>query len=172
MKHFAAYLFVFLLILITCTDGMAAEEPKGVTSLEAYRMVVANPDGTFIVDVRTTAEYEFVGHPDLPNGVPNIPIKFYPTWEVNRDFVRKVKERYKKDDTIITMCRSGPRALQAARLLMEAGFSNVYYMTDSFEGEKDPNGHRTVNGWKVNGLPYTYSLDEDLVYKEHPCMRK
>jgi rhodanese-related sulfurtransferase len=128
-------------------------------------MVMENSSNTFIVDVRTRAEYEFVGHPDLPNGSPNIPLYFYPTWASNKDFVKKIEERYRKDTVIITICRSGKRAKAAARILLEVGFKNVLYITDSFEGSMDGKGHRTVNGWKVNGLPYTYALKDDLVYK-------
>lgn len=127
-------------------------------------MVMENPSNTFIIDVRTKAEYEFAGHPDLSNGIPNIPLYFYPTWELNKDFVKKTEERYNKDTKIITICRSDKRAKKAAKILLEAGFKNVLYMTDSFEGSKDENGHRTVNGWKVNGLPYTYTLNDNLVY--------
>jgi rhodanese-related sulfurtransferase len=128
-------------------------------------MVVKSPSNTFIIDVRTRAEYQFVGHPDLSNGAANIPLKFYPSWKTNIDFVKNVEARYKLDDTIITICRSGKRAKTAAKLLLDAGFMNVFYMTDSFEGSKDPKGHRTVNGWKVNGLPYTYELKDNLIYK-------
>ncbi len=159
------FLNAFLLLLIFVAPAIAGSAPAGIDSVNAYNMVTASPENTFIVDVRTRAEYHFVGHPELPNGVPNIPLKFYPSWEMNKDFVGKVSERYKKEDTIITICRSGKRAKVAAKLLIDAGFESVYYMTDSFEGSKDEKGHRTVDGWKVNGLPYTYELKEGLVYK-------
>ena len=41
----------------------------------------------------------------------------------------------------------------------------VYNLTQGFEGGKDENGYRTVGGWKNSGVPYTYNLDEKLVYK-------
>jgi rhodanese-related sulfurtransferase len=126
---------------------------------------MANLAVTFIVDVRSRTEYEFIGHPDILNGVPNIPLLFYPGWKTNRDFVRKVEERYQKEDTLIMMCRSGKRAEFAAKILKDAGFENVIYMNDSFERPKDKNGHRTIGGWKVSGLPYTHKLDQNLVYK-------
>jgi len=151
--------------LVFFSLAFAGTELQGIDSKESYKRVMDSPSNTFIVDVRTKAEYEFVGHPDLPNGVPNVPYKFYPTWELNKDFVEKVKSRYKMDDTIITMCRSGKRAKVAAKLLLNAGFQNVFYMMDSFEGQKDKKGHRTVSGWKVNGLAYTYKLKDHLVYK-------
>jgi len=143
----------------------AGAESPGIDSRESYKRVIDSPATTFILDARTRAEYEFVGHPDLPNGVPNIPYKIYPTWEVNKDFVKKVEERHKKEDTIIAMCRSGKRAKAAAKLLKDSGFQKVFYMTDSFEGPKDKKGHRTVGGWKVNDLPYTFKLEDRLVYR-------
>ncbi len=154
-------------------DGRATGSggPKGVDSRESFEMVMKSPEDTFIIDVRTRAEYEFVGHPDTANGVANIPYKFYPSWELNVDFVSKVAERYKPGDTLILICRSGKRAEDAARLLLGsgstsgAGFKAVYYMTDSFEGPKDARGLRTVSGWKVNGLPFTYEMRDDLVYR-------
>jgi rhodanese-related sulfurtransferase len=156
----AAFLF-----LVLSAPSAGAREPKGVESRESFEMVMKSPADTFIIDVRTRAEYEFVGHPDMANGVANIPYKFYPSWELNVEFVIKVAERYKPGDTLILICRSGKRAEAAARLLLNAGFKTVYYMTDSFEGPKDAQGLRTVSGWKVNGLPFTYELRDDLVYR-------
>jgi len=169
MKNLSAFLLALSLLLLISPAPLfaASDSPAGgpIGSRQAYDMVTQSPSDTFIVDVRTMAEYEFVGHPDLPNGVANIPLKFYPSWETNKDFVIKVEARYKKDDTLITICRSGKRAEDAMRLLVEAGFKKVYYITDSFEGKTDAKGHRTVDGWKVNGLPYTYELKDDLIYK-------
>ncbi len=158
-------LILIVTLLLTINFTFAGSELQGINSKEAYKMVMGNSSNTYIVDVRTKAEYEFVGHPDLPNGSPNIPLYFYPTWTLNKDFVKKVEERYRRDVVIITICRSGKRAEVAARLLLDAGFKNVLYVTDSFEGSKGKNGYRTVNGWKVNGLPYTYKLNDDLIYK-------
>ena len=59
----------------------------------------------------------------------------------------------------------------AANLLTEAGYKNVYGVVDGFEGDKvkDPDsqfdGQRKKNGWRNAGLPWTYSLDPNLVYR-------
>jgi len=161
-------LLIILVVLMTTNAG-AVSNPRGVDSIEAYNWVLSDPEGTFIVDVRTRAEYEFVGHPDTPNGVANIPYMFYEGWTPNKNFVTDVEAQFKKTDKLIMMCRSGQRAHHAARSLMDAGFKDVYYMTDSFEGPKDKNGYRTVSGWKVRKLPYTYKLEEDLIYKPTPA---
>lgn len=157
----------FILSLSTLSFGSkgGSAGPEPIESKESYAMVMGSPADTFIIDVRTRPEYEFVGHPDMPNGVPNIPYKFYPSWEFNVDFTDMVKERYRLGDKIIIICRSGVRAEAAAWLLLKAGFTSVFFMTDSFEGPQGPDGLRNVSGWKVNGLPYTYDLSDELMYK-------
>jgi rhodanese-related sulfurtransferase len=165
MKMKAATILLAAFMTLFMVTTTSAKEPEGIDSKEAYAMVTASPANTFIVDVRTVAEYTFVGHPDMPNGVANIPLKFFPSWETNKEFVPKVARRYKMSDTLIIICRSGGRAKAAADLLRIAGFNKTLYMTDSFEGALDEAGHRTIDGWKTNNLPYTYELKEELLYR-------
>jgi rhodanese-related sulfurtransferase len=139
--------------------------PGAINSKEAYEMMVSEAANTFMIDVRTRPEYEFVGHPDMPNGVPNIPLVFYDDWRINENFVADVEARYPKSATILIICRSGHRAETAAWQLIKEGFLKVFFVADSFEGALDSDGHRTVNGWKNEGLPYTYYLDSQLIYK-------
>lgn len=83
------------------------------------------------------------------------------------DFVARVKEVVKPNDTILVVCRSGGRSAIAVNLLAKAGFKHVYNITDGMEGDavKDPNsvfvGQRLVNGWKNSGCPWTYKLTPD-----------
>jgi len=60
------------------------------------------------------------------------------------------------DVTLITMCREGIRGAFAAAALEEAGYS-VMNMEEAFQGIADDRGYRTINGWVVRGLPYTYT---------------
>ena len=68
------------------------------------------------------------------------------------------------------MCRSGVRSAQSVNKLAEAGFKRVYNIIDGFEGDevKDSQsyfyGKHMRNGWKNSGAPWTYSLDQDLVF--------
>ena len=54
--------------------------------------------------------------------------------------------------------------------LAKAGFTNVYTITDGFEGDKlniqgsYNNGKRIVNTWKNSGASWTYKLDPALIY--------
>lgn len=150
---------------------------KYVTALEAYEMWKANQDAVKVLDVRTPQEYVFVGH--APMAV-NIPSKVWSgKWnaekksfglEDNPDFEAQVKAKFKTDDVILVMCRSGHRSAAAIERLAKAGFTNVYNIVDGFEGDmvKDPesyyDGKRMKNGWKNSGAPWTYALDPQLVF--------
>lgn len=139
-------------------------ESADITPQEAFKML-QNPS-TYLVDVRTIAEYVFVGHPE--RGC-NIPLMFWnenkQKMERNDDFIEDMKARFNPEDTLIVMCRSGGRSLRAVKILKASGFKNVFNLKHGFEGEKDPEGYRTKNGWKNSDLPYTYKLNEDLIYK-------
>lgn len=148
-----------------------------LNAAQAWERWNANPETIHIIDVRTPAEYVFVGH--APMAV-NIPIKFFkdayqteamkPVMPINENFIAAVKKRFKKTDTILVMCRSGGRSAMAVNLMAEAGFEKVYNILDGFEGDKlkDPasyhNGKRILNGWKNSGAPWTYKLEKDRVY--------
>lgn len=155
-----AILFAGLLIL-SC---FLFSERTDVTPQEAFKML-QNPS-TYLVDVRTIAEYVFVGHPERAH---NIPLMFWDEdkqkMERNDDFTEDMKVRFKPEDTLIVMCRSGGRSLKALKILKVSGFKNVFNMKFGFEGEKDPEDYRTKNGCKNSDLPYPYKLNEDLIYK-------
>jgi rhodanese-related sulfurtransferase len=167
------------LVLASNTEGGNLETKLGlyVTAKEAYDMWRADPEGVKILDIRTLAEYIFVGHPPMAYSIP----AFFQThrWDDKRnmfamqpnpDFVAQVKKWAEADDTILVTCRSGERGAMAVDLLAEAGFTRVYNITDGMEGGvvKDPesvfNGRRMKNGWQNSGLPWTYEIDLDQVW--------
>lgn len=151
--------------------------PGGVlTPLEAYQMLIQDPEQTFLIDCRSMAEYELVGHPPMAYNIP------YKSWtpeglKINHDFVKDVSEKFKKTDRLLIICRSGKRSRNACSQLVGAGFKNVFNVSDGFEGDmvrdsSSPHyGHRRyVNGWQHDGLPYTYECEKKLIYKLHsPC---
>ena len=73
-----------------------------------------------------------------------------------------------KADRVILICRSGDRSARAADLLANAGYTQVYSITDGFEGDAAKDGpqagQRIVNGWKNAGLPWTYKLEKQKMY--------
>lgn len=112
-----------------------------------------------LVDVRTDAEWNFVGVPDLSVAGKEtvlIPWQMYPTMQRNGGFEDNLKQAgLTADDKIYFICRSGARSMAAAEAAKAAGFPHVYNVADGFEGPPNPEGHRGVTaGWKADGLPW------------------
>jgi rhodanese-related sulfurtransferase len=125
---------------------------------KAWEALKASPEAQ-LCDVRTDAEWNFVGIPDLHDigrETVLIPWQLYPTMQRNGGFVEHLREAGLTPETpIYFICRSGARSLAAAEAAAAAGFAKVYNVADGFEGPLDPEGHRgQVGGWKAEGLPW------------------
>lgn len=112
-----------------------------------------------LVDVRTDAEWNFVGLPDLGAVGKQpvlIPWQLYPTMQVNGHFADQLhKAGLTPLHRIFFICRSGARSLAAGQAAQAAGFPHAFNVADGFEGPVDGDGHRgTVAGWKAEGLPW------------------
>ena len=128
-----------------------------VTPAEAYAAVTGGEDAV-LVDVRTRAEWTFVGVPDLsaPGGALVLAEwSTYPDGNVNERFIDEVREAgLVPGRPVYLLCRSGVRSRSAAEALTAAGLGPAYNVAEGFEGPHDGNGHRTVSGWKNAGLPW------------------
>ena len=115
-----------------------------------------------ILDVRTTMEYQYVGH---PLGALHIPWMEAPLWQVDPEFVDKVRKALHErtgepveQTLIMAICRSGTRSRVAAKELARHGFSRVFNIAEGFEGPLDADKHRnTVSGWRYRDLPWEQS---------------
>ncbi|MFC7461970.1 rhodanese-like domain-containing protein [Hydrogenophaga defluvii] len=106
------------------------------------------------VDVRMEIESLYVGRPP---GVVNIPWYEYPDLMPDpARFVRQVEEESgDKARTVLLICRSGKRTVEAGQALEAAGFTDVVNILHGFEGELDEHFKRsTLNGWRKEGLPW------------------
>ncbi|WP_348272712.1 rhodanese-like domain-containing protein [Pannonibacter tanglangensis] len=119
-----------------------------------------------LVDVRTRAEWNFVGIPDLrAAGKDTLFVEWqgYPAGTPVPDFVETlgnelVRRGIAKTAPIYFLCRSGARSLNAALAMTAAGYGPCYNIADGFEGPVGPDGHRgAVGGWKARGLPWVQS---------------
>jgi rhodanese-related sulfurtransferase len=128
-----------------------------VNPSDSYAALQADSDAV-LVDVRTSAEWSYVGLPDLSQiGKRVIPIEWqrFPDGALNQSFVEQLHEAGVAEGApIYFLCRSGVRSAAAARVATAAGFGPAYNVSDGFEGPLDPDGHRTVAGWKAAGLPW------------------
>lgn len=139
---------------------MSEQQVETLTPKGAYQMMQDNPRAV-LIDVRSSMEHLFVGH---PKGAIHIPWMDEPDWVVNPHFVPHVRQLmlggvHRDDDgsyaPIILICRSGRRSLDAGVALVEAGFMEVYNISEGFEGELDGDHHRSmVGGWRFHQLPW------------------
>ena len=116
-----------------------------------------------LIDVRTRAEWAFVGMPDLA-GLARRPVLVewltFPDNRANAAFVEQLSELLEAagaghDTELFFICRSGGRSLQAAQAMAVAGFRRCHNVAEGFEGPLDPTRHRgTRSGWKAEGLPW------------------
>lgn len=129
-----------------------------MVSSEAYTFLSLHPEAQ-LIDVRTTAEWAFVGTPDLA-AIGKAPLQLswrvFPSMQPNPNFVTALKaEGFTPSTPLLFLCRSGGRSLDAALAMAQAGFGQCYNIADGFEGEPDASGHRGVlSGWKAAQLPW------------------
>jgi rhodanese-related sulfurtransferase len=130
-----------------------------MTSAEAWQ-ALRDDSRAVLVDVRTEAEWRFVGTPDL-NGIGKETVllswQHYPEMKVNASFAAELREKgVGAEATVLLLCRSGARSHHAAVALAAFGFGNCYNVSDGFEGPRDDNGRRSAKaGWKQAGLPWS-----------------
>lgn len=129
-----------------------------VSSEQAWEMLAQDPDAV-LVDVRTLAEWAFVGVPDLAalDKQPYfISWQHYPTMDRNVDFLSGIEAKgIERTQTLLFLCRSGARSRAAAIEVTTHGFARAFNIGDGFEGSLDDEGHRGGRqGWKASGLPW------------------
>jgi rhodanese-related sulfurtransferase len=116
-----------------------------------------------LIDVRTRAEWTFVGLPDLSalgKRVVTVEWQTFPENSVDPAFSDRLKAALAGSgaDTSTNMyfiCRSGGRSRMAAEAMEAVGFMQCHNVADGFEGPLDPNRHRgRLGGWKAAGLAW------------------
>lgn len=122
-----------------------------------------NDSGSVLIDVRTRAEWAFVGLPDLTQIGKQPVLVEWQTFPDNREdsrFVEKLSSTLKdmgatQDAQLFFICRSGSRSRRAAQTMMAAGYASCINVADGFEGPLDTDHRRgRTGGWKAAGLPW------------------
>ena len=127
-------------------------------SLEDAWSMLADDADAALIDVRTIAEWNFVGLPDLASiskEVVAVEWTQFPDGSPNLDFVDQVSHHLGADQPVAIICRSGARSRSAANALAAAGFTKLFNVSVGFEGDLDQQGHRH-GGWKDH-LPWQQS---------------
>jgi rhodanese-related sulfurtransferase len=139
--------------------ALMVERYAGDISPDTAWEILTDDPSAVLIDVRTDAEWKYVGVPDLRD-LEKQPLfiswKVFPHMSVNEAFSDNVAEAgISQDDTLLLLCRSGQRSADAATALTARGFLRCYNIAGGFEGDKDHNGQRgTIGGWKARGLPW------------------
>jgi rhodanese-related sulfurtransferase len=133
-----------------------------VDSKTAWEGLASSPRSQ-LVDVRTRAEWTYVGLPDLGSlGRRPVLVEWqtFPDQTVDPRFAERLAGELKAlgvqfDDDLFFICRSGSRSLAAAKAMAAAGYRKCHNVADGFEGPLDDDRHRgSAGGWKAAGLPW------------------
>lgn len=148
-----------------------------VTPSEAWRMLQDDPCAV-LVDVRTGAEWQFVGVPDLSQlGRRARFVEWidFPSGRPNPRFLDELRGELAAerggtgraagdggaaadgDSPVLFLCRSGHRSMGAAAAATGAGLGPAYNVLEGFEGALDARRHRGSAGWRAAGLPWCQS---------------
>ena len=102
-----------------------------ITPLQAWKLLSDNPQAV-LVDVRTDAEWRFVGVPDLTSLGREV---VYVEWnksngQHNNNFLAELQDKIPSagegERPVVFLCRSGNRSIGAAEVATEAGFTPSY----------------------------------------------
>ena len=136
----------------------AAGYAGDVAPATAWKILSENKDAV-LIDVRTRAEWNFVGLPELAS-IGKKPAllewQVFPSMQQNSEFVTTLGNAIAdKDTTLLFLCRSGARSASAAKAMTAAGFSTCLNVAEGFEGPLDAQSKRgSAAGWKATGLPW------------------
>ena len=131
---------------------------QNLSSIKAWEMLSSDKFAT-LIDVRTLAEWAFVGIPDLSKinkKLFQIDWQIFPSMTINPNFKKIILEEFSSFDIpLLFICRVGGRSHAAMLEAINFGYKNCYNIENGFEGDLDQNGHRSnINGWKFNNLPW------------------
>lgn len=131
-------------------------------SADAYALLSGELTAT-LIDVRTAAEWAYVGVPDL-RLLGKAPLflewQRFPSMQVDERFIVRLSAMLEtggvgRGAPLVFICRSGVRSRHAAVAMSSAGWAPCFNVSDGFEGPLDPWRHRgAIAGWRAVGLPW------------------
>ncbi|WP_129339346.1 rhodanese-like domain-containing protein [Cellulomonas endophytica] len=142
-------------------DGAGRAYAGDVSPQEAWRLLQDDPRA-LLVDVRTDAEWRYVGVPDTAalegGGARTLLLEWvgYPGGRPNTAFPDALRAAVGEgtDRPVLFLCRSGVRSVAAATAATRLGLTHALNVLEGFEGDVGPDGHRGHAGWRAAGLPW------------------
>jgi len=147
------------------SESQAGGYAGDVSVKEAWDSLARSAAAT-LVDVRTQAEWAYVGVPVLSSiGKAAVLVEWdeFPTGALVPDFIGRLKSELDKlgidkGAPLYFICRSGNRSRHAAVAATAAGYSQAFNVAHGFEGRLGPERHRgSKESWKGEGLPWVQS---------------
>ncbi len=135
---------------------------EDVSATQTWKRLEADQRAV-LVDVRTRAEWAFVGIPDvsgLDRRTVAVEWQSFPDNRTDPEFANRLQaaltaQGADQDDEIFFICRSGGRSRMAAQAMAAAGYGRCRNVAEGFEGPLDSGRHRgQLAGWKFDGLPW------------------
>ena len=156
--------WLLLLLAVFALLSSFTNAAQHISPVDAHTLLQNNSENTFLVDVRTNAEWRWVGKAVLSRNSSHLiyeSLLEFPDMSPNPMFVDNVLNQLKavpgfdaSRSTVIFMCCCGNRSVKAADV-MSAYIKNTYSMLYGFSGDLDENSHRmSVNGWVHARLPW------------------
>ena len=143
---------------MTESDSYAGD----LEALEVWKRL-SDDHSAVLVDVRTHAEWSYVGIPMLEDPEREIILVewlSYPAMQVHADFGERLEKELKDRNilpgaSLFFLCRSGVRSRHAAIEMSNRWQGPCYNIASGFEGDLDGTLQRgSCNGWKHAGLPW------------------
>ena len=131
-------------------------------SVDAYSLLAGDATAV-LIDVRTRAEWAYVGVPDLSSlgkTVFFLEWQSFPLMQADESFAVRLSAILEtcgiaRGTPLVFICRSGVRSRHAAVTMTSAGWGPCFNVSDGFEGPMDPWRHRgVIAGWKAAGLSW------------------
>jgi len=199
MKRLAILAVAMFVVSMLLGGNVKAYET--ITAWEVYEAGENNPEiinnGAYFIDVRTTAEFLWVGTCKLPDGSTpwNIPWKIWTNTVSETDgkvkaggivvkelFLSLVKRTFPEGSILVLMCRSGHRSTDAAKYLEEQLGEDYYTIYEIDNPLKNAENGKGGSG----GFQGSSSVDpNDKGYRgyperlpfcsettEHPCVAR
>ncbi|HEY8721669.1 rhodanese-like domain-containing protein [Pengzhenrongella sp.] len=145
----------------TTTDPAKPTTYAGdLTPAQAWELLEGD-ERAVLVDVRTAAEWRYVGVPDVGSlGRAPALVEWigYPSGAQNPRFLDQLAAAglaAGDGRPVVFLCRSGVRSIAAAQAATAAGLGPAYNVLEGFEGGVDRAGHRGATGWRAAGLPWS-----------------
>jgi rhodanese-related sulfurtransferase len=143
-------------------DGVNNITVDDVEVEEVWKRLKQDPESV-LIDVRTQAEWAYVGVPDLSSLGKQLTLiewQHFPQGDVNSSFASQLVSELAargagQDTNLFFICRSGHRSLHSAEAMAAAGYRACHNVAGGFEGPLDNMAQRgSVAGWKAAGLPW------------------